>query len=176
VAPRTADDLPGLINGTAGPTDAQAEADFKAAQEQYKAVANGTAGGVSGTLLPPKDGTYEVAVFSDPDKQFHPGGTPQNVSLNQIHVVVDVENESLRDVINQVVGQAAEHTGEWTVKWRLKPENADIPDQRVNLTAEAPFGEFVSLLSERVRNMSGVQLYLTAYSESRVILITDTYY
>ena len=173
-ATSTGEDAAALVNGTGGtPTDAQAQAGFAAAQAKFKAMAGAAPADAS---LLPKDGPYEVAVFSDPDKQFHPGGVSQNVALENIRVVMDVENESLRDVVGRIVGQAAEHTGEWTVKWRLKPENASIPDEHVNLTAEAPFGQFVDLLSERVRNMTGVQLYLTAYNESRVILVTDTYY
>lgn len=168
----SADQVP-AARPAAGVSDAEADADFAAAQARYKAMAAGT---VSDSSLLPRGGQYEVAVFSDPDKQFHPGGMSQNVALDSIKLVVDVENESLRDIVNDVVGQAAEHTGEWTVKWRLKPENTDLPDERVNLTAEAPFGQFVNLLSERVRNLTGVQLYMTAYAESRVILITDTYY
>lgn len=153
------------------PTAEQAAAAFKAEQEKFKAVAAGT----GGSKLLEEDG-YQVSVFSDPDKSFHPGGPSRNVALEDIRLVVDVEDTSLRDVINKVVSQAAQATGEWTVKWRLKPENAEIPNERVNLTAEAKFGEFTALLAERVRNLTGVQLFMTTYAEARVILISDTFY
>lgn len=157
------------------PTEAEAEAAFKAAQERYKAMAAGA--GVSGSeVVSGTVGEYEVAVFSDPDKQFMPGGEPRNVPLDDIRLVMDVEDMSLREVVNQVVSQAADYTGSWTVKWRLKPENIKLPEERVNLTAEAKFGDFVSLLAERVRNLTGTQLYITAFAEARVILVTDTYY
>jgi hypothetical protein len=154
------------------PSAEEAAAAFKAEQEKFKAMAAGT----SGNLLPPTEDGYQVSVFSDPDKNFIPGGPSRNVALEDIRLVVDVEDTTLRDVINKVIEQAANATGEWTVKWRLKPENAEIPNERVNLTAEAKFGEFTSLLAERVRNMTGVQLFMTAYAEARVILITDTFY
>lgn len=157
--------------GLSHPTAQEAAAAFKAEQEKFKAMAAGT----SGSLLPNSEG-YQVSVFSDPDKSFHSGGPSRNVALDEIRLVVDVEDTTLRDVINRVVEQAAQATGEWTVKWRLRPENAEIPNERVNLTAEAKFGEFTNLLAERVRNMTGVQLFMTTYAEARVILITDTYY
>lgn len=153
------------------PTAEQAAAAFKAEQEKYKALAAGT----EGSKLLNEEG-YQVSVFSDPDKSFHPGGPSRNVALEDIRLVIDVEDTTLRDVINKVVSQAAQATGEWTVKWRLKPENTEIPNERVNLTAEAKFGEFTALLAERVRNMTGVQLFMTTYAEARVILISDTFY
>ncbi|MCP5405046.1 MAG: hypothetical protein H6922_02345 [Pseudomonadaceae bacterium] len=152
------------------PSDAEAEAAFKQAQEQFKAMAAGT-----GVEDAPAAEAYEVAVFSDPDKQFHPGGKPENVALGHVKLVIDVEDSSLREVVNEIVGQAADYTGPWTVKWRLKPENMAIADERVNLTAEAGFEQFVALLTEKVRNMTGVHLFMTAYEQARVILITDTY-
>lgn len=154
-------------------TAADAEAAYQQSREHFKAVAAGAASAKA--LLPNRE--FEIAVFSDPDKEFHPGTpNPENLSIEDVDLVIDVEDMSLRDVINRVVSQAAERTGMWTVKWRLKPENRNLPDERVNLTAESKFGEFVDLLAERVRNMSGTQLYMTAYNDARVILITDTYY
>src|SRR5690606_539653 len=120
---------------------------------------------------------YQVAVFSDPSKEFHPGsGNVKNVALGDINLVVDAEDMTLREVVNEIVKQAAEHSGAWTVKWRLKPENTEIPNERVNLTAEGDFNSFVSRLTERVRNMSGVDLHVTAFESSRVMLISDTFY
>jgi hypothetical protein len=83
---------------------------------------------------------------------------------------------TLREVMTNIVTQAATYTGPWTVKWRLKPENMDLLDERVNLTAEDNFGEFCNLLVERIKNMTGTQLYVTAFSGTRVLLVTDTYY
>lgn len=162
------DGLPAM----AQPSEAEAEAAFAKAQEQFKAMA------ATGNEAAATEGgsEYKVAVFSDPDRQFHSGGTPENVALENVKLVIDVEDVTLREVVNQVVGQAAEYTGSWTVKWRLKPENSAIADERVNLTAQAGFEDFVGLLTEKVRNLTGVQLFMTAYNEARVILITDTYY
>lgn len=160
------------VNGAVGvaPTEAQAEAAYDAARKLY---ANGgvASAGKPGVVV--TDGT----VAPNPYERAIPGGkNPANVSLNDIRLVLDAENTSLRDIFGEIVTQAAEYTGPWTVKWRLKPENMGLLDERVNLTAEAKFSEFVALLTERVRNMSGVQLYVTAFHDSRLILVTDTYY
>lgn len=167
----------GEVSGTAevglvAPSDKDAAQQYEQARESFKAMAAGTAlpAGVEGV-----DG-YQVSVFSDPTKQFHPGSDDvKNVALGNIHVTVDVEDVTLRDVVNEIVSQAAQHSGAWTVKWRLKPENAAIPDEKVNLTAESNFDDFVARLTERVRNMTGVGLYVTAYEGARVILITDSF-
>ncbi len=150
----------------AAPTAAEAEAAFRAAREAYRTVAEGSP--------VPIEGELEDAVT--PTTVFVPGGEPKQIHLEDIKLVVDVENATLRQVVQDVVGQAAQHTGPWRVKWRLKPENMTLLDEQVNLTAEAPFGAFFALLAERVKNLTGTQLFVTVFGASRVILVTDTFY
>lgn len=154
---------------TAQPSQAEAESQFLYAHEQYRnAFAN-----IAGTSPTPT----VVSIFSDPTQEVVGGGeNASNIVLDDIPIVVDVENRSLKEVVTEIVSQAADTTGPWTVKWRLKPENMGLLDERVNLTAEAPFGRFVSLLSERIRNMSGVQIYFKTFQQARVVMIADTYY
>lgn len=150
----------------AAPTAAEAEAAFRAAREGLLAVASGGADvPVSAVMTSPTVVEDRVA-----------GGEPRNVSLEKIQVVLDVNDTTLRDVMAKIVEQAATYTGPWTVKWRLSPENAALMDERVNLTAEADFGAFCDLLVERVKNMTGTQLFVTAFAGTRVLLVTDTYY
>jgi len=153
------------------PTEEQAKEAFRAARQQYMAVASGSGNvNTEGAAEGNESGTLTVPVAG--------GGQLSNrhVKLEDIRLVMDVEDMSLKDVLRQVVGQAASYTGPWTVKWRLQPENRDIVDERVNLTAQAQFGEFCNLLTERVKNMTGTQLFVTAFESSRVILVTDSYY
>lgn len=158
-------------------TDAEAEALFAKAHKTY-----GVASGVSGTTpagemekADAKDAAYAVEIFSNPNQQSIPGGEmPANVKLEDVRIVIDVEGVTLREVIGKIVSQAAPYTGPWTVKWRMKPENMDLLDERVNLTAEAKFGDFVNLLSERVRNMTGTTLFVTTFNDARVMIIADT--
>jgi hypothetical protein len=149
----------------AAPTQEQADAAYAAARRSFMAVAAGKAPGTR-----PGDVVETVPTDSVPGK-----GTSR-IPLEEVNLVLDVENVTLREVVTRIVGQAARYTGPWTVKWRLKPENMDLLDERVNLTVEAPFGEFCQLLAERVKNMSGTQLHVTAFKGAREILITDTYY
>ncbi|MFO0500082.1 MAG: hypothetical protein ACK5YK_00175 [Pseudomonadota bacterium] len=151
---------------SAAPTAAEAQAAFRAAREAYRAVAEGAPVALEG----------EVEELVTPTTVFVPGGEPKQVRLEDIKLVVDVENATLRQVVQSVVGQAAQHTGPWRVKWRLKPENMGLLEEQVNLTAEAPFGTFFALLAERVKNLTGTQLYVTVFSAARVILVTDTFY
>lgn len=151
---------------SAAPTAAEAEAAFQAARQAYRAVAEGAPSVVPG----------ELEQVVTPTTTFVPGGRPENTPLENIVLVLDVENATLRQVVQEVVTQAAHYSGPWRVKWRLKPENMGLLDEKVNLTAEAPFGEFFGLLTERVKNLTGTQLFVTVFGGARVILVADTYY
>ena len=156
---------------SAAPTQAQADAEFAAARKSFMAVAEGA---------PPStklgDVVQKVDAGSVKTDKAIPGGGASDVALENIKLVLDVEDVSLREVVTRIVGQAAQYTGPWTVKWRLRPENADLMDERVNLTVEAKFGEFCELLAEKIKNLTGTQIFVTAFKGSRTILITDTYY
>ena len=158
-----------ISNGTvsAAPIAQEAEAAFRAARESYRAIAAGGPTAVHG----------DIDESISPTTQMIPGGrADKDLELERINLMVDVENATLRAVVADVVKQAAQHTGPWTVKWRLNNDNANLMDERVNLTAEAPLGEFFALLAEKVKNLTGTQLFVTVFSGTRVILITDTYY
>lgn len=159
-------DTPSGGTVAAAPTAAEAEAAFHAAQQAYRAV---SAGGPAQA-----EGDIEQAVT--PTMIMVPGGQSDVTRLEEVKLVIDAENVTLRQVVGDVVRQAAEHTGPWMVKWRLKPENMALMDERVNLTAESTFSDFFALLAERVKNMTGTQLFITVFSGSRIILVADTYY
>lgn len=165
--------LPDSMASGAAPSEAEAGAALQHAQEGYKNYRS------IGT--PPETDPYMVGVTSGPSGSLTPTrfelkGPPANVNIEAVNIVVDVENTTLANIMQAIVEQAAAHTGPWTVKWRLKPENAAIADERVNLTAEAPFGQFVDLLTERVRNMTGTNLFVTSFPQARIIMVSDTYY
>lgn len=101
---------------------------------------------------------------------------PENIALEDVELVLDVENITLKEVVKRITQQAEPYSGPWQVKWRLQPENTNLMNERVNLTAQAKFGEFVSLLTEKVKNLTGTQLFVTAFNGSRVLLVTDSYY
>lgn len=164
---QSAEDTAGANNYVAAaPTDAEAAAAFQSARKAFQQGRE-----VSFTTLPKMvpAPSLSVVVGASPT-------LPQNISLNNVRLVLDVEDTTLADVMTKIVEQASAYTGRWTVKWRLKPENQDLLTERVNITAEAPFGEFVALLTERIRNLTGTQIYVTVFQGSRMILVSDTFY
>lgn len=98
------------------------------------------------------------------------------ISLENTMITINVENKTMKAVMDEVVRQAAQDSGPWAVKWRLDEDNHFIVNERVNLTAETYLGEFIEYLVDRVNNMTGIQLFVTVFNQSRIIVISDTYY
>lgn len=123
---------------------------------------------------------YQVSILSDVAEKFNAEEAllqaTENVDLKNIRLAVDSDNITLEELINDIITKAEEHTGPWKVKWRLKPENEHILNQRVNLIAEGTFGEFTYHLTDRIKNMTGTQLFLSHFDAARVIVISDTVY
>ncbi|MBI1364068.1 MAG: hypothetical protein GC134_08790 [Proteobacteria bacterium] len=121
--------------------------------------------------------TGEVKIGLRDRSPFHKGsGMPlEYVSLPDLRVSINVENVPLEDVMKMILDQAQESTGPWSVKWRLSEDNKGIMNERVNLTAETTFDQFMTYLVDRVNNMTGTRLFVRLFDEARIILITDTY-
>lgn len=121
---------------------------------------------------------YQVSILSDVANKFNleQQQDTHNVALKNIRLAVDTDNASLKEIINNIIGQAEVHTGPWNVKWRLKPENQHILNQKVNLIAEGTFSDFAYHLTDRVKNMTGTQLFISSFDTARVIIISDTVY
>jgi len=109
-------------------------------------------------------------------KHTEPAMYSADVVLGEIPLQVHFENKKLQDVMEDVVNAVATRTGHWDLRWRLSPENRFLKDERVNLIAETNFGTFTSFVSERIKNMTGIQLYVNVFNGSRIIAITDSYY
>ena len=90
--------------------------------------------------------------------------------------MLNLENKTLEQVVGHIVEEARDEAGEWEVKWRVSAENNYILNERVNLIAETSLSEFMSYLVDRVNNMTGIQLFVTVFDKSRIIVISDTYY
>lgn len=100
----------------------------------------------------------------------------QYAPIEDIIVAVNLENKTLEQVVGHIVEEARDEAGEWEVKWRVSAENNYILNERVNLIAETSLSEFMSYLVDRVNNMTGIQLFVTVFDKSRIIVISDTYY
>src|SRR5690606_36131114 len=90
------------------PTEEQAEQAFQRARQSFLAVARGTADSKPGDVLQHNVGPEDAIA----------GGKARNIAMEDIRIVLDVDNVTLREVMAQIVTQAASYTGPWTVKWR----------------------------------------------------------
>ena len=118
----------------------------------------------------------DVMLVPETAQAFHENEVMSYKDLSDIRVAVNIENATLQQVMEDIVSQAEEKTGPWDIAWRLKNENRYLLEDKVNLTAESNFDEFVGYMVDRVNNMSGVQLFVKVFNMSRVIVISDTYY
>ena len=126
----------------------------------------------------------EQDIYENPDEvmvdkdvpHYYAGFTADEVAMTKHPIMVDIQHLSLRDAIEQVVDQASNTSGPWKVRWRLKTENSYILEEKVNVIAETTFEYFIDMMIERVKNMTGVQLFVTMFDGGRVIVISDTYY
>jgi len=96
--------------------------------------------------------------------------------ISDIRLAVDLERKTLKEIVNAIVEQARPMAGHWDVKWRIAEENEYILNERVNLTAETTFEQFMDYLTDRVNNMTGIELFVSVFETSRIIIISDTYY
>ena len=97
------------------------------------------------------------------------------VPLGEVSIRIAYENMTIEDIMNQVAGKVAEQSGAWNVQWRLKEENRGIIDRRVNMNAESSFDEFLSHLTGKINNLTGVRLFVKVFEASRVIIISDSF-
>ncbi|MEC9291459.1 MAG: hypothetical protein VX730_03570 [Pseudomonadota bacterium] len=118
----------------------------------------------------------DVMLVPETAKAFHERELTSYKDLGDIRVAVNIENATLEQIMEDIVSQAEQKTGPWDIAWRLKNENRYLLDDKVNITAESNFDEFVGYMVDRVNNMSGVQLFVKVFNMSRVIVISDTYY
>ncbi len=118
----------------------------------------------------------DVSLISQDAENFHTyTSSTEQILLEDVVLAIDVDDTSIENVIATVIKKAEGRVGPWTVKWRLKPENNHLKEERVNLVAESSLGRFLNLMTDRVRNMTGVQLFVSVFEASRIIIISDTY-
>lgn len=96
--------------------------------------------------------------------------------IENVAVFLNAENKTLEEIVFGIVKGAKSEAGEWNVRWRVTPENSYILSERVNLTAETTLSHFMSYLVDRINNMTGIQLFVTVFDKSRIIVISDTSY
>lgn len=155
-------------------TDEELRRAFERAYENFGATVKGSPAEQADTQ--DADGGDTVNIISDKAKQVHNAREyADHLPLGKLRVNVSFENAALQDILRYVLAQASDKVGPWEIEWRLKEENRRLLNERVNLTAEATFDDFMSYLVDRVNNMTGTQLFVRVFKVSRVIVISDTF-
>jgi hypothetical protein len=118
----------------------------------------------------------QVAVLPDEDTYFSMRGDDTRYQpLQDVRVALDMENVTIRQAVDSIIGSAAPKAGPWKVRWQLAEENRYLLDEPMHITAETTVDEFLAFLTEKVVNMSGVKLNTKVFNIGRVIVISDTY-
>lgn len=107
----------------------------------------------------PKDNQYNAANF---------------ILLEQREVLIDVENATLKQIVQEALNQVS-HGETWTIRWRLKDENKYLLTERINLTAEVSFDQFVGNMLNTITNITGIRLSTKVFNKNRIIIITDSF-
>ena len=115
----------------------------------------------------------QVELVQNPDMNNDSGALPQ-VDLARLRVSVNYEDVTLAEAVRMIVDDAEDQVGPWDVKFRLTPDNQHLLGEHMSLTAETTLGQFLNLLTERVNNMTGVQLFVNVFDSNRMILISDS--
>ena len=89
-------------------------------------------------------------------------------------ILIDTQNANLKQIVQQALNQISFNES-WTVKWRLKDENKYILDEKMNLTAELTFNEFMSNMVETIANITGIKLTTKVFDKNKVIIIIDSF-
>lgn len=95
------------------------------------------------------------------------------MNIRQYKVVLHQDNQTIGQMLNDVVAAAEPFAGPWQVKWRLSEDNKSIMNEKFSLDAETNFDEFLSYLSQYVMNDRGVKLSFSLFDAERVIVISD---
>lgn len=97
------------------------------------------------------------------------------VPLRNVNLRLAYQNLTIEEIMQKVAEEINRQSGNWKVQWRLTETNRDIIEQRVNINAESNFDEFLSHLTAKINNLTGVRLFVKVFEVSRVIIIADTF-
>lgn len=96
------------------------------------------------------------------------------ILLEERNVLIDMQNATLKQIVQEALNQVS--NGEvWTIRWRLKDENKYILTERLNLTAEVSFEQFISNMLQTIKNITGIHLTTKVFNKNRIIIVTDSF-
>ena len=95
------------------------------------------------------------------------------MNIRDYKVVVHADNQTLPEMMAEIMNRAEPFAGPWQVRWKLKPENQDLLTEKFSLDAETTFAEFVGYLAQFMVNDRGVKLSFSLFDRERVMLVSD---
>ena len=128
-------------------------------------------------LQPPSlDGEAGSDVRITPLPQSYVAETPFEswIDLQDYQVVVHAENETLEEILAEVIHSASPFTGPWELKWKLRSENQDILSEKFSLNAETSFSDFANYISSYMFSYRGFKLSFNLFDKERIVLVTDS--
>lgn len=97
-----------------------------------------------------------------------------NMALGKTPVVLREKDQPLPALFQTILKQAAPQAGEWQADWQLSPAAQKVLNEKWSLTAEAPVEQVFAQLAEQVQKAHGITLKFTQFTQSRLVVITDT--
>jgi hypothetical protein len=87
-------------------------------------------------------------------------------------VALQAKQRTLPEILNEVLQQAAPHSGAWRAEWQLGAKGESLLNERWSLTAEATIGQIIAALSQQVAAEHGFTLKATPFAQTRVLVIS----
>jgi len=95
------------------------------------------------------------------------------MDIRQYKVVLHEDNQTLGQILAQVLHRAMPFTGPWEVRWQISKANRALLNERFSIDVETNFDQFVSYLSQYIMNDRGVKLSFSLFDTDRVIVVSD---
>ena len=95
------------------------------------------------------------------------------LALLETPVVLHANNQTLPDILANILNQAAPQAGEWKADWQLSQPVQHLLKEKWSLTAEAPLQQVLAQLQQQVAAAHNVSLQFTQFGQSRLLVVTD---
>ncbi|NBX85716.1 MAG: hypothetical protein EBQ80_00495 [Proteobacteria bacterium] len=97
-----------------------------------------------------------------------------NMALGKTPVVIRAKDEPLQALLTTILQQAAPQAGEWQADWQLSAPAQKLLAEKWSLTAEAPVEQVFAQLAAQIQKAHGITLKFTQFTQSRLVVVTDT--
>lgn len=97
-----------------------------------------------------------------------------NLPLEAAPVTIHAKNQTLEQLLANVLTQASAQAGPWKSDWQLSAKAQYILKEKWSLTAEAPVQQVLDQLATQVKDAHNITLTFSQFSQSRLLVVTDT--